>query len=337
MEHDLTCGALFAGIGGFCFGMEKAGFKTLWATDIDAEATETYSKNFKHVEVINDDIIEMNRRSIRLQPVDVVHAGFPCQSFSAAGNRKGFDDPRGRLFYEVVNFIRNQGDDRPSVILLENAVNLLYGGNGSWFDTIRLELQRLGYWFSPENAAVIDARTHGGLPQRRERLFMVALSRDHFPLNPFFGVKKANKVEDLKKLFEPEGRVTDNYFLPSTNKYGNMLLEECRKLPKGSLIQLRQSIMRPQPPGMCPTLTANMGKGGHNVPFLIDEGRLRKLTERECLRLQGFPAKFKFAEMTMSSRYRLIGNAVSPKVAAKIGKEIAGIHGTTTSEDRMVV
>ena len=161
MERSLTCGSLFSGIGGFCYGFEDAGFNTLWALDSDDDAVATYSLNFQHVDVVHENLIEFNRSKRRLPPVDVMHAGFPCQSFSQAGGRKGFDDPRGQLFFEIFKFVRNMGDDRPPVLLLENSPYLMWGKNGEWFDTVRLELQRAGYWFGPGNSPVIDGNRSG--------------------------------------------------------------------------------------------------------------------------------------------------------------------------------
>jgi DNA (cytosine-5)-methyltransferase 1 len=306
----LTCGGLFSGIGGFCYGFESESFETLWAIDLDKDATDTYRENFKNVEVIQGDIASLNEMKAKLPQVDLLHAGFPCQSFSQAGNRKGFDDPRGALFFEIIKFIANQGSNRPAAILLENSPHLMWGDGGAWFDRVRIELQRSGYWFGPENAPIIDARAHGGLPQRRERLFMVALSREVFDYNPFFGLEENNVVDDLVELLDLDGSVEERYYLPKSNKYGNMIYEAGSKIPQNCLIQLRKSILRPQAPGVCPTLTANMGRGGHNVPFIIDTGRLRKLTERECLRLQGFPETFTFPDIVSSAKYRLIGNEV---------------------------
>lgn len=332
-NNRLTCGSLFSGIGGFCFGFKKHGFELLWANDIDPEATKTYAENFQNTEIINDDINNINKEKMLLPHVNVLHAGFPCQSFSVAGNRRGFEDPRGQLFFSIIEFIRRHEASGPDMILLENAPNILFGSNGSWFDTIRLELQRLGYWFSNSNAVILDTHKHGGLPQRRERIFMLALHREKFDFNNFFELQHAppESMLNLEDMLEEAGTVGDEYFLSSKNKYGHALLEECKKLPKGTLVQLRQSTIRPQQPGVCPTLTANMGMGGHNVPFLIDSGRLRKLTERECLRLQGFPEEFVFPDILKSSKYRLIGNSVSPIISEKLAAWIRENYSATTN------
>ena len=143
----LSCGALFSGIGGFCFGFEAAGLKTLCAVDNNEAAIKTYGLNFQHVETICDDIIKLNDKKTKLTPVDILHAGFPCQSFSVAGNRRGFDDPRGKVFFEILRFIKNQGDKKPGLVILENSPNIIDCGHGTWFDTIRVGIQKAGYWF----------------------------------------------------------------------------------------------------------------------------------------------------------------------------------------------
>jgi DNA (cytosine-5)-methyltransferase 1 len=332
-----TAASLFCGIGGFCFGFEKVGIKTVWANDIDPEAISVYQRNFPEVEAVCGDIRVLNEKGAKPNHIDVLHAGFPCQSFSQAGNRKGFKDDRGLLFHDLMVFIRRMGKDQPKVLVFENAPFLAIGEAGEWFDTVRREIQRAGYWFDTNNAVVLDARKNGGLPQRRERLFLVATSRSWFDYNRFGGTIPTKRVRSLESLLEL-GRVDDEYyFLSEGNKYGAWISAEAKKHQDTRLFQLRKVVLRPQLPGMCPTLTANMGQGGHNVPFLLDGGRLRKLTEKECLRLQGFPARFRWSEISHSAKYRLIGNSVSPVVAEIIGGFVRTILEEDLNENRLEI
>jgi DNA (cytosine-5)-methyltransferase 1 len=134
------------------------------------------------------------------------------------------------------------------------------------------------------------------------------------------------------------GKVKDEYYyLSEGNKYGAWISTEAKKHSDVRLFQLRKVVLRPQQPGMCPTLTANMGQGGHNVPFLMDNGRLRKLTEKECLRLQGFPGKFRWSELSHSAKYRLIGNSVSPIVTEIIGEHVRTMLQEDLNEDRLEI
>lgn len=332
-----TAGALFCGIGGLCYGFEAVGFKTLWANDIDSEAITTYRKNFPDANTICDDIRNISALDVRSEPVDVLHAGFPCQSFSQAGNRLGFDDERGMLFFEIIRLIKEFGIMKPKVLVFENSPFLVWGNNGVWFDRIRTEINKAGYWFSDLNTAIIDTRKHCGLPQRRERLFMVAASRSYFNYNPFRQPLEKCDLKHLPDLLEL-GKVTDEYYyLGEDNKYGAWISAEAKKHRDVRLFQLRKVVLRPQAYGMCPTLTANMGNGGHNVPFLMDGGRLRKLTERECLRLQGFPEEFEWPELAHGSKYRLIGNSVSPLVANMLANFVKNLLEEKENENRLGV
>mgnify|MGYP000576387898 CR=1 FL=1 len=318
----VTCGALFSGIGGFCAGFEDVGFGTSWAVDLAPEATKTYTSNYPDTPVFSRDIKTLSAGD--LSPVDVLHAGFPCQSFSGAGDRLGFDDHRGKLFFDVIRLIKEWGKNKPKVLVLENSPYLMIGDDGRWFDVIKSEIQSAGYWFSSKHCYVLDTYEHAGIPQQRKRLFMVAVCRDKFDHN---GVailpKEVPQKVDLLELLDLNSEIDEQYFLPVQNRYNELITRYVTPEFPSRIYQLRKYIVRAKSPGICPTLTANMGGGGHNVPFIFDRGRLRKLTERECLRLQGFSEKFDFPEgMIMSQRYRLIGNAVSPPVARIVAEAV---------------
>lgn len=322
-KKALTCGGLFAGIGGFCIGFEQAGFKTSWCIDISKDAEKTYKLNFPHVEYLRQDIKLPYTKARNLEPVDVLHAGFPCQSFSAAGYRQGFEDDRGKLFYEIPRLLEEWGEQRPSVVVLENSPFIRLGEGGSWFKEIQSRIRRAGYWFSEKNCFELDTREHGGLPQKRRRLFMIAVRNDTFDFNGIdLSEVTPEKVVDLSEIIENEV-VDPSYYLPNENRYNTMIGKQVNEDDPNQLYQLRKYIVRLPESGVCPTLTANMGQGGHNVPFVYRTNRLRKLTEYECLSLQGFPKNFTFPEeLTSGRRYTLIGNAVSPVVSKIISKKI---------------
>lgn len=322
MSRKLTAGALFSGIGGFCIGFEKAGIETKWAVELDRRAVETYKENLKNVRVINDDIKEVTVEKNGLEPVDVLHAGFPCQSFSQAGDRKGFDDPRGQLFFEIIRLIREFGKNKPSVIVFENSPFLKIGENGSWFLRIEKEIKKAGYWFREANAKELDVFNLSYSPQKRNRLFMVAFSISHFKNGKFtFPESKHSSVKKLSDFVEFHALKDSYYYLPQNNRYFEMIKDH--KTDNQCLYQLRKYLVRTKEPNTCPTLTANMGQGGHNVPFIIHNSNVRKLTEYECLALQGFPDWFKFPEnVPKASRYTQVGNAVAVPVAELIARGI---------------
>jgi DNA (cytosine-5)-methyltransferase 1 len=318
----ITCGGLFAGIGGFCIGFEGAGFKTLWGTDLSKDSATAYKANIKNTEYLVADIKEL-RANLDLSPVDVLHAGFPCQSFSAAGKRLGFEDPRGKLFFEIIRLLNEWGQSKPKILVLENSPHLKDGEGGLWFRTIQTEIQRCGYWFGTSNSLILDTRENAGLPQRRKRLFMIAVNQDFFDFNPFnlknILPKKTISLQEIIKFNEQN----DYYYLHGDNRYAHMIQKQLNEAEPYQLYQLRKYLVRVPEAGVCPTLTANMGRGGHNVPFILDGKRLRKLTERECLDLQGFPRHFKFPEgLTSAKKYEMIGNSVSPLISEVIAEEV---------------
>jgi DNA (cytosine-5)-methyltransferase 1 len=318
----MKCGALFSGIGGFCLGFEQAGFETAWAVELDQFAANTYRANLPHVRLLNKSATEVSVVADQLEPVDVLHAGFPCQSFSQAGEKRGFDDPRGQLFYEIIRIVKEFGKDKPKILVLENAPFLRYGEGGAWFLELQKEIQKAGYWFRPDNSQELNAFDLTALPQQRVRLFMVALSMDHFSSGRFqFPSPKPPEPKVMSDFIDYEKSVDDEYYLHDENKYFKMITNAVTD--REAIYQLRKYEVRAKEPGVVPTLTANMGLGGHNVPFIVNGKGLRKLTEYECLRLQGFPDDFVFPEaMPRARRYTQVGNAVAVPVAKLLAESV---------------
>ena len=328
INAPLKAGALFAGIGGFCLGFEQVGIKTAWAIENNPMAVMTYTQNVQNVRIVKHkdepaSITDVMVRKDDLEPVDILHAGFPCQSFSMAGDRKGFDDPRGRLFYEVIRIVSEFKDRKPSVIVLENSPYIRHGAGGSWFLELTKEIKKAGYWFRDTNCAELDPYVLTPLPQKRNRLFMVALSIDHFKNGRVnFPAKKNERPKNLADYIDFSGELEDpTYYLHEENRYHKMISNEVED--KSCIYQLRKFLVRVKEPGVCPTLTANMGLGGHNVPFIHDAKGLRKLTEFECLKLQGFPRSYTFPdEVIRAKRYIQVGNSIAVPVAALLAKAV---------------
>ncbi|TXI95811.1 MAG: DNA (cytosine-5-)-methyltransferase [Burkholderiaceae bacterium] len=325
---QLTAGALFSGIGGFCLGFERAGIKTKWAIENSDTATAIYSQNVTGARLIQRNgapasIIDVSVSTDNLEPVDVLHAGFPCQSFSQAGDRKGFKDPRGQLFYQIIRLLNEFGDKKPSVLVLENSPYIRHGEGGSWFVELTKEIKKAGYWFRESNCAELDPYLLTDLPQQRNRLFMVAFSIKDFKNGKIDFPNRINSnPKDLANYIDFDGVQDDEtYYLPIENRYHKMINEGVED--RRCIYQLRKFLVREKKPGVCPTLTANMGLGGHNVPFIFDAKGLRKLTEYECLWLQGFPASFKFPDnIGRAKRYMHVGNSVSVPIAELLAERV---------------
>ncbi len=327
-KYNFTAGAMFAGIGGLCLGFKQAGIRTIWGIENDLATVKTYTHNIRGVDIISKNgqytcIKNVNVKRNDLEPVDVLHAGFPCQSFSQAGERKGFRDHRGLLFYEIIRIIKEFKDRKPSVLVFENTPYLRYGEGGSWFLELTKEIKKAGYWFRETNCAELDAYDLTELPQKRNRLFMVAFDIDRFRNGKInFPFRKNCKAKNLSEYIDFSGEVQDNsYYLSEDNRYYQMINKKAKN--KLLIYHLRKYLVRVKEPGVCPTLTANMGLGGHNVPFVYDSKGIRKLTEYECLRLQGFPKHFLFPDdVSRNKRYTQIGNAVAVPVAYLLAAKV---------------
>src|SRR5690606_13232714 len=128
---------------------------------------------------------DLTVRGDQLCPVDILTAGFPCQPFSVAGMKRGFADERGNLFLEIIRLLNEFGADKPRILLLENVANFRSHDEGRTFRRVQREIQQAGYWFTADNAAILNTATHTSIPQNRARLFMVAMSCNHFSRNTF--------------------------------------------------------------------------------------------------------------------------------------------------------
>ena len=303
-----TVGSFFAGIGGIDIAFKKSGFEVMWANEIDNKACETYKANHNSP-IICKDIKKLSEKEVK--KVDILTAGFPCQAFSVAGYRKGFDDERGNVFFELLRFIDYI---KPKVILLENVKNLLSHGKGNTFKSMVKPLEKSGYQLKYH---VLNTCEYSQLPQNRERVYIVAFKeKKHFEAFDF--PEKVNKRLSIKDMLDKEA---DSIYYYDNTRYYPILKQEIKN--KNTCYQWRRKYVRENKNNLCPTLTANMGTGGHNVPLIKDAKDIRKLTPRECARLQGFGDSFKFpSNLGNSVLYKQIGNSVSVPVVEKIAKNI---------------
>lgn len=321
-----AAGCLFSGMGGFATGLRDAGFNVVWASDRNASACRAFRHRHPDVRAIESDVQNLSVAGNGLEPVDLIAAGFPCQSFSQAGDRKGFDDNRGKAFFDIPRLIKEfKPNERPKILLLENVDHILYGKDGEWFDNVRRELRKCGYWFRRESCWKVNVKDVTGIPQDRSRVFMVAASKLHFDYNPFTPPSRSVGSPDhrVDEFIDRTRKMPDEEYLPSDNRYYKMI-EKKMKTGNSSdnLYQLRRSYVREKLDGLCPTLTANMGVGGHNVPFVKDKWGIRRLQIDEVARLQGFnDDNDLFPDLTSPEKYRLLGNAVCPTLASLAAAE----------------
>lgn len=296
---------LFAGIGGIRLGFANAfkdNIEFVFSSEIDKYAQETYKANFD--EVPHGDITKIDEKDIPSH--DILLAGFPCQAFSIAGKRLGFEDTRGTLFFEVARIIKHH---KPKIVFLENVKGFVNHDNGNTFRVVKETLEELGY---KVYAQVLNAKDFG-VPQNRERIYIVAFLDDvefEFPVPLDVNISIKSKLEN---------DVSEKYY------YNNKPLFERIKddvVDENSIYQWRRQYVRENKSGVCPTLTANMGTGGHNVPIIKDKKGIRKLTPRECANFQGFPNNFILPNLVDSQLYKQCGNSVVVGVIEKIAFEI---------------
>lgn len=305
---------LFAGIGGFRLAMQNLGGQCLYTSEWDKAAQITYRANFGAFPF--GDITRKSVKDYIPQKFDVLCAGFPCQAFSIAGYRKGFSDTRGTLFFDVEQIVEKH---KPKVVFLENVKNLVSHDKGKTFKTIIGILEnKLEYKVYYK---VLNSMTHADVPQNRERIFIVAFDSHQVKNHRFFVFP--NEIPLTKTIHDilDKEKQKDKYYYHQNHRYYPLLEREMTN--KDTIYQWRRIYVRENKSNVCPTLTANMGTGGHNVPLIKDDFGIRKLTPKECFAFQGYPMdKYLLPQMANSKLYMQAGNSVTMPLIERIGKEI---------------
>lgn len=314
---------LFAGIGGIRLGFEQAfgnDIKTVFVSEWDKKAVETYKANFDDKIDIAGDITEVNENDIPEH--DILLAGFPCQAFSLAGQKKGFEDARGTLFFDVARIIKRHN---PKVVFCENVKNLVNHDRGRTFKVIKEILEDLGYVVFYK---ILNSKDFG-VPQNRERIYIVAFRKDIAP-KTFEFPEKIDDTKVIKDIVE-EHEVSPKYYLStayleSLKKHkerhaskGNGFGYEIRNTDSvagaivcGGMGRERNLIVDNRLTNFTPVTHI---KGEINREFV------RKMTPREWARLQGFPNDFKFV-VADTHLYKQFGNSVTVPVIRAIAEKI---------------
>ena len=297
--------SLFSGIGGIDLAFQQAGFDIVWSNEKDTAACKTYRCNFESTKLVEGDIRNIDAAVI--PTFDVLVAGFPCQSFSTAGFQKGFRDPRGNLFFEIIRIIKAH---QPKVVFLENVENIIEHDDQKTFLRIFNELAECGY---DVKYKTLQPYEYAGVPQRRKRIFIVAFRSlelcDRFSFPEECQDKKS--IFDIIDVSQKQHKVY--YYDSSYGNYDNLI----SSVRKGKIYCSGK---------ICPTLIAGMGKFPERIPVIMDDYGIRKLTVRECLRFQGFPNIYNISrDVTIEDAYKQIGNAVCVPVVRRIAAEIMKI------------
>lgn len=304
---------LFAGIGGFRIAMQNIGGQCVYSSEFDTNAQATYFANFG--EMPFGDITKKSTKDYIPPDFDVLCGGFPCQAFSIAGYQRGFDDTRGTLFFDVADIIKQHN---PRAVFLENVKNLKAHDNGNTFRVIKTTLEQLGYAVFDK---VMSPNEYANIPQNRERIFIVAFNKSKVQN---YGDFKFPEKQKLTKTIHDciDDSVDDPRFF-YTEKMGHYteLVDSIKS--KNTIYQWRRVYVRENKSNLCPTLTANMGTGGHNVPLILTDRGIRKLTPKECLNFQGYPKEYKFpTSISTAACYKQAGNSVVVPLIQKVSVQI---------------
>jgi DNA (cytosine-5)-methyltransferase 1 len=314
--------SLFAGIGGFDLALNRLGHECVYVNEWDKYAAEIYEKNFKHKPDTTDITLV---RAEEIPDHQLLVGGFPCQSFSVAGKRKGFEDTRGTLFFDIARILAAK---RPAYLLLENVKGLLSHDSGRTFQTIMRTLDELGY---DTQWQVLNSKNFG-VPQNRERVFIVGHLRGEpgpkiFPIGQDDGISNAQGGADRgQPQAEISGTVRRNPG-KADDTYIKMLTE--RRTPEAKAI--RREMMKKgkdwSPRRGKELVTRNDDKantitaGQSKEQFMTDGSKIRRLTPIECERLQGFPDNWTEG-VSDTQRYKMLGNAVTVNVVYEVARRL---------------
>lgn len=303
---------LFAGIGGFHQALSSFGFSCVFASEIDKFAKESYYKNYNITPY--GDIREIKEEEIPEH--DIICAGFPCQTFSISGKQEGLLDSRGTLFFEIIRIAKHHN---PKLILLENVKNFEKHDDGKTLNILKKELESIGYdvFYKVINSSKF------GIPQKRERIYIVALRKD-LNVHNFIFPKDLNIECKLYDIIE-EDSISYKYLIKKrddikiTKKISNFPIMKPSKL--GIVNKGGQGERIYDPMGHAITLSANGGGIGSKTGLYLINNVIRKLTPRECARLQGFPENFNIV-VSDSQAYKQFGNSLVIPVVKSIIKEL---------------
>jgi DNA (cytosine-5)-methyltransferase 1 len=309
---------LFAGIGGMRLGFESAGFTCALTSEIDSHAMETYDLNFptNGHHVFHADVTTLSKRHFPVtgNELAVLVAGFPCQPYSLAGLRKGLDDVRGGdIFLALLRILRTV---KPRSFLLENVKGIRSHDGGATFEFMCNELRRCGYSLKD---ATLNSATHSNTPQNRERVFIAGF-RDEDACEAFEFPKPIKLTKTIHDCLE-QGPIKPAFYYDSRFEATKELRKQVTS--QDTLYQWRRHYVRENKSNLCPTLTANMGSGGHNVPLLLDDHGIRKLTPRETANFQGFPHAFRLPPQANSHLYHQFGNSVTVPLISRIARKFS--------------
>lgn len=299
---------LFAGIGGFRQALESYGAQCVFSSEINKYAIETYEANYG--EKPSGDITKVKSEDIPNH--DILCAGFPCQPFSISGKQKGFNDERGIHFFEIHRILQYH---KPSIVFLENVANLKRHNDSQTIEQMKVMLEELGYIV---NMKVLNASDYN-VPQSRKRIYFVCFNEEKLPIYNFEYPKPIKCTTFLKDILEDDNKTEDYRIIREDIVFKDKKITQCEPKPirVGTINKGGQGDRIYSPLGHAITLSAEGGGSGAKTGAYLINGYVRKLSPRECARVQGFPENFIIAEKT-NQAYKQFGNSVALPVLKSI-------------------
>lgn len=307
---------LFAGSGAFSLIFNKYGIKTFYANDFDKNCKIIFDNNIKDCKLDLNDIKDI-KINYNINNNYILTAGFNCQPFSIAGKQLGLNDKRAYVYDKTFDIIK---EIKPKIVIIENVKNLLTHNKGNSFKYMIDNLTKLNYFIKYK---ILDTAKYSNIPQHRERLFIIGFLNKEFydKFNFNYNVINNNNIIDYL-----ENNVDDKYYYTEKSKIYNILKDNIKENIINNIVyQYRRKIIRKNKSNLCPTLTANMGEGGHNVPIILDNKGIRKLTPRECFNLQGFNNNYILNNLSDTALYKIAGNGVSLPIIELIINKLVNI------------
>lgn len=366
--EDLFAGVGGISLGFLQASHPDAKYQVSWANEMDSFACATYRTNFSHP-LLEGDIRQILHptqskyykklhKQMFTEPIDILTGGFPCQAFSIAGKQLGFDDERGNLFLSIIDFTHQLDEkfrQKPRILFLENVKHLQTHDQGKTYQVIKQTFEESGYIIKE---MVLNTMFYSDLPQNRERMYILGFlypeDAKRFTMDEHLSLFQKHKTKeeregDIRNIldnsvddpfyfytkkryplyFESEDEFVKRHGYENKTKVRINLAETMTEQNQFYQLRRGQQIRKNQS-GVCPTLTANMGTGGHNVPLILTPLGIRKITPAEAFKLQGFPigsgyelpTKYQNRAYGRSHLYRQAGNSVSVPVITLIANEL---------------
>lgn len=303
---------LFAGLGGFRLALESLGAKCVYSNEWDIPVQKVYKENFG--DLPEGDITQVDENSI--PDHDILCAGFPCQAFSISGKQRGFEDSRGTLFFDVARIVKAK---KPKIVFMENVKNFATHDEGRTLEVVRGTMEELGYTFYQKILNAVDY----GVPQKRERVYMVCFRND-LKIDNFTYPKPFKLTRHVEDFLLDDEKMVEHLYVSRPDTYMNDTKDDRysnKSIRLGTVNKGGQGERIYSIKGIAVTLSAYGGGVFAKTGGYLINGKTRRLHPRECARLMGYPESYKICS-SANQAYKQFGNSVVIDVLQLIAIEI---------------